>query len=162
MQCPIDGTEMRKSQQEGIEIDYCPQCKGVWLDRGELGKIIDRTLAEFGGPGGPYDQQGPAEGYRDGSPGYERGGPGGPGGYYQGGPDGPGGYDRGGGSGDYRGGPMDQGYGGGADDRGGRGRWNDQGPGPGDDMGRGSGSGGQYQGPAQGERRRSIFDIFNF
>jgi Zn-finger nucleic acid-binding protein len=33
------------SDRQGIEIDYCPQCRGVWLDRGELDKIIERTAA---------------------------------------------------------------------------------------------------------------------
>ncbi len=33
------------SERSGIEIDYCPQCRGVWLDRGELDKIIDRSVA---------------------------------------------------------------------------------------------------------------------
>lgn len=37
------------TQREGIEIDYCPECRGVWLDRGELDKIIERS-ASWGGP----------------------------------------------------------------------------------------------------------------
>ncbi len=43
MNCPIDNTELRMSDRQGIEIDYCPTCRGVWLDRGELDKIIERT-----------------------------------------------------------------------------------------------------------------------
>lgn len=43
MKCPICEVEMRISQREGIEIDYCPQCRGVWLDRGELEKLIARV-----------------------------------------------------------------------------------------------------------------------
>jgi uncharacterized protein len=43
MQCPIDQTELKIADRQGIEIDYCPQCRGVWLDRGELDKIIDRA-----------------------------------------------------------------------------------------------------------------------
>jgi uncharacterized protein len=43
MQCPVDGTELKMSDREGVEIDYCPKCRGVWLDRGELDKIIERT-----------------------------------------------------------------------------------------------------------------------
>ncbi len=43
MKCPIDGNELRIADRGGVEIDYCPQCRGVWLDRGELDKIIDRT-----------------------------------------------------------------------------------------------------------------------
>jgi Zn-finger nucleic acid-binding protein len=43
MQCPTDGTTLVMSERSGIEIDYCPECRGVWLDRGELDKIIDRS-----------------------------------------------------------------------------------------------------------------------
>ena len=47
MLCPIDGAELRMSDRNGVEIDYCPQCRGVWLDRGELDKINERAaLAE--------------------------------------------------------------------------------------------------------------------
>ncbi|MCC7516639.1 MAG: zf-TFIIB domain-containing protein [Pseudomonadales bacterium] len=34
------------SERKGVEIDYCPECRGVWLDRGEIDKIIERSLAE--------------------------------------------------------------------------------------------------------------------
>jgi Zn-finger nucleic acid-binding protein len=44
MQCPTDGTTLTMSERSGIEIDYCPQCRGVWLDRGELDKIIERSM----------------------------------------------------------------------------------------------------------------------
>jgi Zn-finger nucleic acid-binding protein len=37
------------SERQGIEIDYCPQCRGVWLNRGELDKIIERSMATSGG-----------------------------------------------------------------------------------------------------------------
>lgn len=40
MECPIDNTVMTKLNKEGVVIDVCPTCKGVWLDRGELEKII--------------------------------------------------------------------------------------------------------------------------
>ena len=43
MQCPIDGTTLQMTERSGIEIDYCPQCRGVWLDRGELDKMVERT-----------------------------------------------------------------------------------------------------------------------
>jgi Zn-finger nucleic acid-binding protein len=46
MQCPIDGTQLVMTERSGVEIDYCPQCRGVWLDRGELDKIIDRSGAQ--------------------------------------------------------------------------------------------------------------------
>ena len=41
MQCPLDQTTLAISERQGIEIDYCPKCRGVWLDRGELDKLID-------------------------------------------------------------------------------------------------------------------------
>ncbi|MCC7319963.1 MAG: zf-TFIIB domain-containing protein [Rubellimicrobium sp.] len=43
MQCPLDGTALVMTERSGIEIDYCPKCRGVWLDRGELDKIIDKA-----------------------------------------------------------------------------------------------------------------------
>lgn len=43
MKCPVDGEILVVSERNGVEIDYCPQCRGVWLDRGELDKIIDRS-----------------------------------------------------------------------------------------------------------------------
>lgn len=43
MDCPVDGTELRIAERSGVEIDYCPECRGIWLDRGELDKIIDRS-----------------------------------------------------------------------------------------------------------------------
>ena len=46
MRCPVcDDQQLAISSREGVEIDYCPQCRGVWLDRGELDKIIDRAGA---------------------------------------------------------------------------------------------------------------------
>lgn len=45
MLCPIDQTELVITDRQGVEIDYCPKCRGVWLDRGELDKIIDRANA---------------------------------------------------------------------------------------------------------------------
>jgi Zn-finger nucleic acid-binding protein len=46
MQCPVDQTVLQMSERSGVEIDYCPTCRGVWLDRGELDKILDRAAAE--------------------------------------------------------------------------------------------------------------------
>ncbi len=43
MNCPVDGTTLVMSERQGVEIDYCPSCRGVWLDRGELDKILDRA-----------------------------------------------------------------------------------------------------------------------
>jgi len=45
MACPVDGTPLVMSERQNIEIDYCPTCRGVWLDRGELDKIIERSAA---------------------------------------------------------------------------------------------------------------------
>ncbi len=42
MNCPNCGAEMRERDRAGIRIDFCPDCKGVWLDRGELDKIVER------------------------------------------------------------------------------------------------------------------------
>ena len=43
MKCPSCNIELKMSERSGIEIDYCPQCRGVWLDKGELDKIIERS-----------------------------------------------------------------------------------------------------------------------
>ncbi|WP_338502042.1 zf-TFIIB domain-containing protein [Sphingomonas kaistensis] len=44
MKCPVDGNTLQMSERSGIEIDYCPECRGVWLDRGELDKIIAKSV----------------------------------------------------------------------------------------------------------------------
>jgi len=46
MQCPACHIDLAMTERQGIEIDYCPQCRGVWLDRGELDKMIERSAAE--------------------------------------------------------------------------------------------------------------------
>jgi len=46
MKCPNDGTTLSMSERSGIEIDYCPECRGVWLDRGELDKLIERAAGQ--------------------------------------------------------------------------------------------------------------------
>lgn len=43
MKCPVDNETLVMADRNGVEIDYCPKCRGVWLDRGELDKIIDRA-----------------------------------------------------------------------------------------------------------------------
>lgn len=63
MKCPVDNTELTMSERQGIEIDYCPQCRGVWLDRGELDKIIERSGA-VSAPA-PQPQQRPEPRYED-------------------------------------------------------------------------------------------------
>ena len=45
MPCPVCAVPLVMSDRQGVEIDYCPQCRGVWLDRGELDKIIERASA---------------------------------------------------------------------------------------------------------------------
>ena len=62
MDCPVDGTTLVMSERSGIEIDYCPTCRGVWLDRGELDKIIERNAQQQAAPPPPQakaPQQGP-------------------------------------------------------------------------------------------------------
>lgn len=47
MQCPVcENSALQMSERQGVEIDYCPKCRGIWLDRGELDKIIDRAAQE--------------------------------------------------------------------------------------------------------------------
>ena len=50
MQCPVCRVPLAMSDRQGIEIDYCPQCRGIWLDRGELDKIIERSGPAGGAP----------------------------------------------------------------------------------------------------------------
>lgn len=65
MKCPVDNETLVMSERHGIEIDYCPKCRGVWLDRGELDKIIERSTAAEPGPmpareperGGDYERR---------------------------------------------------------------------------------------------------------
>ena len=47
MKCPTDGSVLVMSERSGVEIDYCPTCRGVWLDRGELDKILERAAREM-------------------------------------------------------------------------------------------------------------------
>ena len=82
MRCPVDQAEMLMSERQGVEIDYCPTCRGIWLDRGELDKILDRPLddgrvhgpssgsAAYGRPsaGAAYGQPSPVPTY--GQPAY--------------------------------------------------------------------------------------------
>jgi Zn-finger nucleic acid-binding protein len=59
MKCPVDNSELTISDRQGVEIDFCPQCRGVWLDRGELDKIIDRSsnFDDRGGRGRDRDDR---------------------------------------------------------------------------------------------------------
>jgi len=66
MKCPVClQPDLVMSERQGIEIDYCPQCRGVWLDRGELDKIIERSASPAAAA--PPVQQQPAYGQ---NPGY--------------------------------------------------------------------------------------------
>ncbi|MDU0460350.1 MAG: zf-TFIIB domain-containing protein [Geobacteraceae bacterium] len=47
MKCPVcPAVNLVMSERQGVEIDYCPECRGVWLDRGELDKIIERSASQ--------------------------------------------------------------------------------------------------------------------
>ena len=62
MKCPVDGNTLQMSERSGIEIDYCPDCRGVWLDRGELDKIIAKSAeadAPAAAPQAPVAPQAP-------------------------------------------------------------------------------------------------------
>lgn len=56
MPCPVCAVPLVMSDRQGVEIDYCPQCRGVWLDRGELDKIVERSK---GPDTAPYQQSMP-------------------------------------------------------------------------------------------------------
>ena len=68
MNCPKCYEPLRIADRQGIEIDYCPECRGVWLDRGELGKIIERTL-RLDSPSPSYENH-PGHGTYEGRPKY--------------------------------------------------------------------------------------------
>jgi Zn-finger nucleic acid-binding protein len=67
MNCPICAVELMMSERSGVEIDYCPKCRGVWLDRGELDKIVARSWTEeAAGLGDRYEaRRDKAGGHRD-------------------------------------------------------------------------------------------------
>lgn len=57
MKCPhCTDSILVMSDRQGVEIDYCPQCRGVWLDRGELDKLIERSLTVAPAPQAPPAQ----------------------------------------------------------------------------------------------------------
>ncbi len=60
--CPHCHVPLTMSERQGIEIDYCPQCRGVWLDRGELDKIIERGTRDSA-PAAPQPPQAHAPQY---------------------------------------------------------------------------------------------------
>lgn len=61
MRCPSDGAVLVMTERSGVEIDYCPECRGVWLDRGELDKIINSA-----GANARYSEPDPLPYYQDG------------------------------------------------------------------------------------------------
>ncbi|MBX3560231.1 MAG: zf-TFIIB domain-containing protein [Sphingomonas sp.] len=65
MLCPLDRTPLTMSERQGIEIDYCPTCRGVWLDRGELDKIIERSNASLAPPPRQPEPRHGRDPYRD-------------------------------------------------------------------------------------------------
>lgn len=84
MKCPsCPSTDLLMTERLNIEIDYCPQCRGVWLDRGELDKIVERSgrdtslvAATVASPAVPQNTSHPAQpyGYREGHHDSHRGG----------------------------------------------------------------------------------------
>lgn len=56
MKCPIDESDLVMAERQGVEVDYCPKCRGVWLDRGELDKILERA-AQFEQPRAPAPRE---------------------------------------------------------------------------------------------------------
>lgn len=73
MKCPNDNNNLVMSDRNGVEIDYCPECRGVWLDRGELDKIIDRASVQT--PAAAAAPQQPAQPQQYSQTGYDpRGG----------------------------------------------------------------------------------------
>jgi uncharacterized protein len=61
MKCPVCDVPLSISSREGVEIDFCPQCRGVWRDRGELDKVIERAAAAMA----PAGASGGEREYRD-------------------------------------------------------------------------------------------------
>ena len=59
MKCPNDSATLVMSERAGVEIDYCPECRGVWLDRGELDKILERAESEASRSSAPPAPQPP-------------------------------------------------------------------------------------------------------
>ena len=56
MMCPNGHAALQIAERHGVEIDYCPECRGVWLDRGELDKILERAEATVE-PGRPAENR---------------------------------------------------------------------------------------------------------
>ena len=67
MKCPRCQVDLTISDRQGVEIDFCPQCRGVWLDRGELDKVIERAsrYVDRDDDDGPHDRGLHRSEYRD-------------------------------------------------------------------------------------------------
>lgn len=73
MKCPSCEVDLLLAERQGVEIDYCPRCRGVWLDRGELDKIVERAGVEnapvdirSGYPDARYPESRHGDGHHDG------------------------------------------------------------------------------------------------
>ncbi|HVK11537.1 MAG TPA: zf-TFIIB domain-containing protein [Gemmataceae bacterium] len=65
MQCPVCNTTLLVTNRQGVEIDHCPRCRGVWLDRGELDKLIERSVGYRGDDdSGEYEAVGRRDDHR--------------------------------------------------------------------------------------------------
>ncbi len=69
MQCPNDQTTLAMTERHGIEIDYCPTCRGVWLDKGELDKLISGSENNSAPVQAPAPQSAPQQ-YQQQRPSY--------------------------------------------------------------------------------------------
>jgi Zn-finger nucleic acid-binding protein len=66
MKCPACKTpDLLMTERRSIEIDYCPECRGVWLDRGELDKLIAQDAADTAAPAAPAHARSSRDDYRD-------------------------------------------------------------------------------------------------
>lgn len=66
MKCPICEVDLIMSEKSGVKVHYCPKCRGIWLDRGELEKIIAKTEGGFGSGKNEFDNHIENEDYRSG------------------------------------------------------------------------------------------------
>lgn len=70
MQCPVCNVTLQMADRQGIEVDYCPKCRGIWLDRGELEKLMERSAEMESPPPRPFSHDssygyGDRDRYRD-------------------------------------------------------------------------------------------------
>ena len=73
MQCPVcKDPQLVISERQGIEIDYCPSCRGVWLDRGELDKFLEKASASFPQHQPQFNQLDDGRSFSDSRQGYQK------------------------------------------------------------------------------------------